>query len=173
MDDLISKAAKYGYLSLVIYSLKKGADITKHSPQASLQWACLEGYLDIVKCLVGNIFIPSNYHSLISAIHGGQCKVVECLVENGFNIHLHENKPLRLASSTGRYEIVKCLIEKEADIRDKTDYSIRVASRNGHLKIVQYLIENGADIHAKNNYCLQWATKNRHYSVVNYIQTLF
>lgn len=62
-------------------------------------------------------------------------------MENGANIHLYNETPLRNAIINGKLEMVKFLAERGANIH----YGNDTAARNLHLDIYKYLISKGLD----------------------------
>ena len=78
-------------------------------------------------------------NKLIEASINGHLDVVKHLVDNGVDIHIMDNIPLRLASTYDHLDIVKYLIENGADIHACNDSALELASRNGYLDIVKYL----------------------------------
>ena len=112
-----------------------------------------------------------NDRALRLASENGHLEVVKYLVKNGADIHADDDAALRWASANGHLEVVSYLIENKADIHARDDYALRGASANGHLKVVKYLIEKGADIHAQDDYALRWASENGHLEVVKYLES--
>ena len=86
-----------------------------------LRYACLNGYLGIVKKLI----------------------------ENGaVDIHADDGWALTLACVNGHLEIVKYLVEQGVI---QYDISLTMSCNNGHLEVVKYLIGQGADIYARDD----------------------
>ena len=143
-DKLLRKAIKNRVLSLVIYSIKEGANIYRDDYKAPLIIASQIGNLDAVKYLV----------------------------EQGVNIHVNDDDAVAIASLGGHLDVVKYLVEHGADIHIEDEYALRWASRNGHLDVVKYLVEQGADIHALGDEALSWAKRCGSREVVEYLQKL-
>ena len=78
-------------------------------------------------------------NKLIEASINGHLDVVKHLVDNGVDIHIMDNIPLRLASTYDHLDIVKYLIENGADIHACNDSALELASTCGHLNVVHYL----------------------------------
>ena len=162
--ELLVHSAKEGELSLVKYSICKGAKINEYNGLA-LRWASEFNHYEIVKFLVEKGINNISY-ALSSASIKGNVEIVKYLVENGAFRH---DEALILASINGHLRVVKYLVEKGADIHVNSDQPLRDASEYGHLEIVEYLIENGADIHAEADAALIYASKEGHYDIVKYL----
>ena len=109
INYLLINSAEQGELALVIWSLKKGANI--HSKWGSpLRYASKNGHLDVVKYLV----------------------------EKGANIHAEDETPIIWAIKNGHLEVVKYLAENGADISNLYFYLI-LADQNGHKEVENYL----------------------------------
>ena len=120
------------------------------------------------KCIINpTIDLIKKYNiDLETCCYYGYCDIVKILIDNGADVHMQDNYPIRFASDNGHYDIVKLLIENGADVSSKNNYAIRLASRNGHYDIVELLIENGADVTDNDNYSIIDASKNGHYDIV-------
>ncbi|EAY06523.1 ankyrin repeat protein, putative [Trichomonas vaginalis G3] len=118
------------------------------------------------------------FYIIHKAAEYGNLRLVERLVEHGFDIEIKNNNgdtPLIWASYYGHLEVVQYLISVGADKEAKNnngDTALIWASRDGHLEVVQYLISVGADKEAKDNSentPLIWASWNGHLEVVKYL----
>ena len=58
------------------------------------------------------------------------------------------NAKLIKSAESGDLDQVKLLLENGANIHSHDDAALRWTSWNGHLEVVKFLIENGADVHA-------------------------
>ena len=103
-NELLKEAATVGELSLVIFSLKDGADVHADNEYAFIA-AVVHGHLNIVKILIeeyGANIHEEDDEALISASENGHLDIVKYLVEKGVDIHSNENIALRWASAEGR-----------------------------------------------------------------------
>jgi len=66
-------------------------------------------------------------------------EVIKELVNEGVNVHVNDDYPLRWASNNGHLEIVKYLVSVGAKVHDCNDAAIRWADAKGYLEIVKYL----------------------------------
>lgn len=66
-------------------------------------------------------------------------------IDEGGNIHINDNLPLRLACAFGYMDIVKLLLDSGADIHAKTEFPLRAAAYADNTDLVDYLISRGAD----------------------------
>ncbi len=118
---------------------------------------------------IGTNIHVDNDRALRLASEKGHLEVVRYLVEHEADIHAWNDYALRLASHNGHLEVVKYLIEKGANINAFDDWALRLASQRGHLEVVKYLVENGANVHAMDDFALRWASANGHLEVVKCI----
>jgi len=82
------------------------------------------------------------------------------------------NDKLEVAVRGSNLELVKSLINKGADIHIDDDKPLRLASRYGHLAIMKYLISKGADVAAFDSQALWWAEYNGETENVNYLKAM-
>jgi ankyrin repeat protein len=107
--------------------------------------------------------------ALQEASLNGQFEIVKSLIENGADIHVEYDAPLRLASLNGNFEVVEFLIERGADLHAEDDQSLQWACQNGHFQVVELLIEHGADFYARKYCALKLANMNGHYKIVKFL----
>ncbi|AEX61612.1 putative ankyrin repeat protein [Megavirus courdo11] len=98
------------------YILKHGANIRIDNDNA-LMWACINGYILIVKHLI----------------------------KLGADLNANLNAPITLAAESGNTMIVKYLAELGANINANCDEPIELASQNGHIETIKYLLSVGAN----------------------------
>ncbi len=139
----LTEAAEAGYLDIVEYLIKKGADVHAVNDRA-LRFAAREGHL----------------------------AVVQYLVSQGANIHAYDDAAVNFAATHGRLATVKYLVEQGADVHAGDDIAVRMAAEKGHLDVVKYLVSEGADIHAQNDDALRYAAYKGHQDVVKYLKSL-
>jgi ankyrin repeat protein len=81
------------------------------------------------------------------------------------------NDQLLKAASEGDTEKVANLLDQGADIHTHDDYALGLAARAGHIKTVRLLLERGADVHGDEGYALRWAAEKVHPDVVALLLT--
>lgn len=91
------------------------------------------------------------------------------LIENGADIHVHDDYVFRFAAKRGYFEFVQYLTELGADIYALNNCALRWACQYGRLNIVQYLVGRGADIHVLDDEPLELAIKAGHLDIVKYL----
>ena len=140
-----------------------------------LNWACFQGYTDVVNILLQYPWIDPTLHdekniSVIDlAIKKGHLEIVKLLLEDSRIDPSEEGSfVLGLASEYGHLDIVQLLLQcPQVDPSDKNNYSIIFASQNGHLDIVALLLQDSrVDPTVEDNYAIQIATENGHLDVV-------
>jgi ankyrin repeat protein len=120
-DDALRVASGKGFLNIVEFLIKNGAE-DYSALQISLEWASMDGHIDIVKFLYQNIekfgILESNYFvkSLLSASMCGHLVVVQFFLPNSSNDRFFTikdiNEALVWAANGGHLEVVKYLTEE-------------------------------------------------------------
>ena len=121
---------------------------------------------------IGTNIHVDNDRALRLASERGHLEVVKYLVEQGADIHAMNDYALRWSSLKGHLEVVKYLVENGANIHANNDHALRLASLKGYLEVVTYLVEQGANVHANNDLALRWASEEGHLEVVKYLESL-
>ncbi|KAF7341135.1 Ankyrin repeat protein [Mycena venus] len=125
-----------------------------------LHHCCREGYIECVRCLVGNgvdLNGDAPYGSPLSlASFEGRMDIVHFLLKNGANVNQVCGKfdsALAAASYGDHYgdqvEIVHLLLENGADVNLAGKHfgsALAAASHRGKVHIVHFLLDNGADV---------------------------
>ncbi|KAJ7813599.1 hypothetical protein B0H14DRAFT_2852446 [Mycena olivaceomarginata] len=127
-----------------------------------LHHCCRKGYIDCVRCLVGNGVNLNRAHiNLVSGDYGtalaaasfwGEVEIVHLLLENGANVNLvcgRFGSALATASFMHNAEIARLLLEKGADVNlvgGQYGSALAMASHSREPKIVRLLLENGANV---------------------------
>lgn len=124
--------------------------------------AARNAHLDVIELLLHSHSahvdeqVFGGYSALHLAAYHNLPSVAECLVENGANVNITDNRgctPLLLACYEGATEIVALLVAHKADttIGGKRDKPLHGAIINRHIPIVRMLIEYGVDVNEKYN----------------------
>lgn len=111
---LLSYSSKENCLKLVIYLLKKGANIHVYGEYA--------------------LELSSQFRHI---------EIVKVLLKNGANVRHYNNYALRWSAKYGHTEVVKLLLNEGADVHTDNDDALRRAAFRGHTEIVRLLLENG------------------------------
>lgn len=144
--------------------IEYGAQIHLDSCKKTLlNYACKEGWLELVKFLLSKGFDVNTKDSrgrtpLIMATHFSDSSVVDFLIECKADVNLRGEGGLTLlhhACSRGWLDLVKSLVDKGCDFNAKgsggdTPLLLATASYH-HYIVVDYLIECGADIYFRND----------------------
>ncbi len=167
-NEMLFIAARKGYLDIVKYLLRQGANINANQ-DISLDTAARNGHLDVVEFLVENgANIDSDQYSAVeSAALEGHFDVVKYLVEKE---PASINIAFRTAAGAGHLDIMKYLLQKGADIHIDNDEAVEDAVYNGFLDVIKYLVEKGVDISGdKGNDILLIAARRGKLNVVKYL----
>lgn len=152
--ELICYCSSKGKLKIIKLLIEK-MDISTLYNQGILINAAFNGDLEMVQYLIDkglNVNEKTEIGSedaLSYSAERGHTEIVRLLVKNGANIHIHNDKPLRLSLEKGHLEIVKLLLDNGSDLYSKGGIPIRMCMRNHHFHVMEYLIENNLDV----SYC--------------------
>lgn len=121
--------------------------------------AAMNGYLEIVKCLleVGstghvNLANDDGFTALQWAAKNGSKEIVVCLLESKADINARNKfhqSPLMLAGRYGHCDVVQVLLRHgcEIDRRDRNGRNVlMMAARNGHVMVVEALLEENISV---------------------------
>lgn len=105
--------------------------------------------------------------SLTTAVAVQDLPLCRLLLDNGANIHINQEWPLRIALSLDAKDIIKELIKRGADFINA--FWISVALEH-HL--VTRCIEHGIDTHSHNNHAHTIATKNEYPEILHLLEAI-
>ena len=154
----IRSAIEYGSLELVEYLLSKGADPnTRDNVNFDPQFRGCFDY-DFCLCL---------------AIELNHVDIVECLLQNGANLHIFHTDDeyvLCKAVKLGYIGMVKCLLRWGADVKVRTtndDNLLCYAVDDGQFEIVQALLSHGASVYVniENGLPLRTACRKEYFDI--------
>jgi len=91
----------------------------------------------------------------MEAAKNNQINELKNLLDQGADIHAHNDETLRFSAWNGQLEIIKFLIARGADIHAADDGALRWSALMGHLDAVKFLTAQGADIHADDDEALK------------------
>lgn len=109
-----------------------------------------------------NGYMSEHSHQLCKAARDGHLSKVRELVHTA---PLEE--ALRVACIKGHYDVVWFLLENGADIHVFDDDPLRCSVRNNHVEIARLLLDRGANIHANHEHALAIAIENRNLYLMN------
>lgn len=158
-DDLLLDACIAGRLDIVIMLCNVGIAFinNKRWDYCAIEYAVIEGYLDIVKYLVEN-HNAELHNSLRLAIEHGWMDILDYLLTINININVGENNPLYLACNFKNIDAVNKLllsgadpnvvyIPNEDDPIDCVDSILEIAILHNRLDIIIQLVIYGVNIH--------------------------
>lgn len=122
----------------------------------SLAFACNEGYVDIVKLLLGsgvsindqNEVMHPHMLPISRAASRGHTEIVKMLIDSGAEVNIPFSNteywtPLICGVSSGKLEIVRDIVEAGANVNDVKDggvFALSIAVEKGYQDIVDYLM---------------------------------
>jgi hypothetical protein len=126
---------------------------------AFIAGAC-SGHLDVVKFLVSksSLFFAEDMAPVMASA-AGHLNVVEYFVENGVDIHCHNERVLRVALDHSKLHVAKYLVDVVgADIHVLNEKAFVTSVTCNQIDVAKYLIEAGAHIHVIN----EWLVHDLH-----------
>jgi ankyrin repeat protein len=170
-DYALRLAASYGFLDIVIYLTRQGADIHARVSQA-LILSEHNGHLKVIKYLVKKgIDINDNEFILINSAKKGYLKIVKFLVGKGIKYY-NKDFALEASAMSGHFHIAKFLLDAIGDdididtIKNALHYSIKKC----HIDITKLLIGYSTDVETAYEYALQYSIKKRKTDVVKFLE---
>ncbi|KAL2827111.1 hypothetical protein BJY01DRAFT_255797 [Aspergillus pseudoustus] len=144
-----------GWLNIVKTIFATGVSFPHLRMRAALEYASLEGHLEITRFLLDNdanaIYVGGLLASaLCEATKGGHLEIMKTLLERGADPSMvsEEASPLDIASSSS-LELVQLLIKSGADVNGPEGLygaPLRSAIKHGQLEIVRLLLDCKAEI---------------------------
>lgn len=104
-----------------------------------------DDYTDVLKCFSEHSknIDSINQHTILEAAYDGNLHLIKYLLH--MDVVVDRGVLLWLASLKGHLYVVDYLINNGADIHAHEDKAIYWASRRGHMEVVEYLIKYDAD----------------------------
>lgn len=126
-NSLVSNACEVGHGEMAAYLISNGA---RHKKFRRME------YNEIIDYVAKN-----SDTSLVSAVVVGSMSRIKYLIDNGADIHVNRDEPLRVAALKGDIDLVKYLVDHGATVipYHKKNSSIRAAKDYGHTEILSYL----------------------------------
>lgn len=139
----------------LLYLFDKGVDPRGYiilSESASYPWLAAafdNGVpLETLKAMISKVGVEyvfekhHNFTPLLLAIQSQNVEVVKYLITSGADVHVQNDRSLRMACSKGNLEIVKCLIERGANMNATSKEgknAIVIAENGGFTPVVEFL----------------------------------
>ena len=179
-------AARKGYLPVVEFLLRNGANIHAKSDQA-VRSAAANGHIKVVELLIEHgADIHTIYNRRGSAINlaakNNQVEVVRLLLERGVRIFVKNRGVLTDIAAKCYLELLQLLLkyQPDLDLQFEDNLMLRVAVKQGHLEMARFLLrwaagdfscpdqqqekstlEQRINVQAKDNEALRHAAKIR------------
>lgn len=115
-----------------------------------------------------------HYDNGIFLVKSAKVNAFDCvkfLVENGVDVHSHEDNALRWAANNGHNEIAIYLIEKGADISAKNNSALRYTAYKGNQELFSYLVNQGAPLEQYFEQLITITLDQSHFDLYKYIIT--
>jgi len=110
-------------------------------------------------------------YPLRTAARYGHTDTVKVLLEHGADVHALDGEALCWAANNGYTETVKVLLENGADVHAHDDEALCCAAEYGYTEAVKVLLEHGADVGVWSNYALRYAEENGHTETVELLKS--
>jgi hypothetical protein len=139
-----------------------------------IPWLMVFSLLDMVKTFIEN---GADIHAhddltLLRSVEDEHLDMVKFLIKNGANIHAQDDLALRRSAYKNNLDMAKHLIENGANIHARDDLALRWSVEDGYLDMVKLLVENGADIHARGDRALEVSTHCGYHEITEYLQSI-
>lgn len=108
----------------------------------ALLYAASQGHLPVVKVLLKFTTNVDKEDILLMAVRNGYLNVVDLLIQEGANIHVQEELPLKTAVQRGHFAVVRLLVDSGALVHQMVDQLIALAGTNNtpdQSAIVEFL----------------------------------
>lgn len=176
--NALAHACEFGQLDMILELIRSGITINTGGLFSPLYEACSKGHLSVVRMLLENGAIVSDFGILHTACMNGYVEVVRELL--AYDAHLvtkdrdeYRETPLHIAINMGHLEVVRELVTRGAFLNDDNWHNetpICIASWSGNLEMVQLLISAGAHINI-NPSPLFFACRQGHLNIVQELLT--
>jgi ankyrin repeat protein len=144
----LNEAARNGHTKVVEELFKMG-NYDEWTCKEAHHLAISNGHHDLAKLLQSRHGELSKDESLVySAEKGGSAEDVIRLLQEGADVHFHDDDALLYALTHGRLDIAKILVQHGANVNAKRGTFLAQASANGNVEMLQLLLDNGAEINA-------------------------
>lgn len=140
-------ACRSNYFDIVKYLVDNGADVNYDNNYASaLTGAVFKNNIEMVKYLLdkGTMFNGFDNNILECAIYNKNLDMIKLLFNYGISF---TNITFCNALSSQNMDIIKFFVENGADIHMDNEYPLKYALETNNAEMVKYLVENGADVY--------------------------
>lgn len=103
----------------------------------------------------------------------GHIEIVRILSQNGADIHIDQDYPMRLAASGGHTLLVEYFLDHGATVHSRDNFALIMSSRYGFDAIVDLLIQRGADGSARNYAAIMESAKNGYLNITRKLFSTF
>jgi ankyrin repeat protein len=129
--------------------LELGADVNV-GQGAPLEYACEQGYTDVVHFLLANGAQP-HAKALAAAARTGRMELVQSLIQRGVHPTAGGNAALLAAAEHGQTVMVEFLLQHGADKNpEDMDKALVLATKFSKPQVAKLLIDRGADVDPRN-----------------------
>lgn len=97
----------------------------------------------------------------------GDMKAVKYFIDNGADIHTHNEYALKITCKKNYFDLFNFLVERGANIYVDNNSPIKIACKEGNVRIVKYLQKMNVNI--DNNSLLKIAISKNNYHLVSYL----
>ena len=153
-------AIRFQHLEIINCLVKIGASAKLEVPsnKAAFVNAIKNGHFKTIKALMKSGESNQIKYLLYHAVVKGQVQLVQCLIENGFDVNAVDLKtkepPIIRAVDNENVEMVKVLVKSKAlnvnVVSQRKRNPLLLAARSGNLDIIKMLLAKAANVNFKN-----------------------
>lgn len=166
---LLRQAISLSYVNIVGYLLESG-----FATDINMIWkeACRSGALNIVEYVHTRHSNLDLDEGLSQACVFGHLETIQYLIENGADVHVHEDTPLMIAIDQGHLNVVQYLLSRGADANAQGGETILTSiTALNNVEMLEAIVNAGGDIHVNNEEPLLLAVEQEDVELVEFLLT--
>jgi ankyrin repeat protein len=102
----------------------------------------------------------------------GNLETIQYLIENGADVHVHENTPLMIAIDQGHLNVVQYLLNRGADANAQGGETILTSiTALNNVEMLEAIVNAGGDIHVNNEEPLLLAVEQEDNELIEFLLT--
>lgn len=168
-EILLRQSISLNHINIVKYLMERG-----YTNDINMVWkeACRSGALNIVEYLYTRHSNLDMNDGLTQACVFGHLETIQYLIENGADVHVHEDTPLMIAIDQGHLNVVQYLLNRGADANAQGGETILTSiTALNNVEMLEELVNAGGDIHVNNEEPLLLAVEQEDIELVEFLLT--